>query len=92
VKYRHIPNTTLSLSEIGFGCGGNAGLMVRGGAGEQSHIIARALDLGINYFDNAPFGYFKAGDLLRIGLLLTVIEFIAIIIIVPVYWPLIGIR
>ncbi len=38
------------------------------------------------------FGYFKARDLLRIGLLLTVIEFIAILLIVPFYWPLIGLH
>ena len=38
------------------------------------------------------FGYFKARDLLRIGLLLSAIEFVAILVIVPVYWPLIGIR
>jgi anion transporter len=38
------------------------------------------------------FGYFRARDLLRIGLLLTVVEFVAILVIVPVYWPLIGIR
>jgi len=37
------------------------------------------------------FGYFRARDLLRVGLLLTVIEFIAILLIVPFYWPLIGI-
>jgi len=38
------------------------------------------------------FGYFKPRDLLRIGLLLTIVEFIAIILIVPFYWPLIGIH
>jgi len=38
------------------------------------------------------FGYFKPRDLLRIGLLLTIVEFVAIILIVPFYWPLIGIR
>ena len=38
------------------------------------------------------FGYFKAADLLRVGLLLTLVEFIAILLIVPLYWPLIGIR
>jgi anion transporter len=38
------------------------------------------------------FGYFKAHDLLRIGLLLTIVEFIAIVLIVPFYWPLIGIQ
>lgn len=54
MQYRRIAKTTLSLSEIGFGCGGNAGLMVRGSTGEQTRIIARALELGINYFDTAP--------------------------------------
>ena len=49
-----IGNTGLSISEIGFGCGGNAGLMLRGLPQEQEKIIARALELGINYFDNAP--------------------------------------
>ena len=38
------------------------------------------------------FGYFRARDLLRIGLLLTLIEFIAILLIVLFYWPLIGIH
>jgi L-glyceraldehyde 3-phosphate reductase len=54
MRYRAIPNTDLSLSEIGFGCGGNAGLMVRGARAEQTRIVARALDHGINYFDLAP--------------------------------------
>ncbi len=51
---RRIPGTELALSEIGFGCGGNAGLMVRGTAAQQVEIVARALDLGVNYFDTAP--------------------------------------
>lgn len=46
--------TDLALSAIAFGCGGNAGLMVRGDAATQTRIIARALELGINYFDNSP--------------------------------------
>jgi aryl-alcohol dehydrogenase-like predicted oxidoreductase len=54
MKTRPIGNTGLSISEIGFGCGGNAGLMLRGLPQEQEKIIARALELGINYFDNAP--------------------------------------
>lgn len=54
MRYRRIACTELSLSEIGFGCGGNAGLMVRGTAEDQRRIVARALDLGINYFDTAP--------------------------------------
>jgi aryl-alcohol dehydrogenase-like predicted oxidoreductase len=54
VHYRRVPDTTLSLSEISFGCGGNAGLMVRGNHADQQRIVARALELGINYFDTAP--------------------------------------
>jgi L-glyceraldehyde 3-phosphate reductase len=52
LKYRTVGD--LRLSEIAFGCGGNAGLMVRGSHDEQARVIARALELGINYFDNSP--------------------------------------
>jgi aryl-alcohol dehydrogenase-like predicted oxidoreductase len=54
VRTREIGGTGLRVSEIGFGCGGNAGLMVRGSAAERQPVIARAVELGINYFDNAP--------------------------------------
>ena len=54
VEYRQIGKTELLVSEIGFGCGGNAGLMVRGSPEEQRQVVARAIELGINYFDNAP--------------------------------------
>jgi aryl-alcohol dehydrogenase-like predicted oxidoreductase len=54
VEYRQVGNTALRVSEIGFGCGGNAGLMVRGSPEEQQRVVERAVELGINYFDNAP--------------------------------------
>jgi aryl-alcohol dehydrogenase-like predicted oxidoreductase len=54
VQYRTIGNSGLTVSEIAFGCGGNAGLMVRGRQDEQVSTIGRALELGITYFDNAP--------------------------------------
>src|ERR1700682_5185504 len=54
VRYRKIGRSELLVSEIGFGCGGNAGLMVRGRPAEQLPIVARALELGVSYFDNAP--------------------------------------
>jgi aryl-alcohol dehydrogenase-like predicted oxidoreductase len=54
VEYRQVGSTELRVSEIGFGCGGNAGLMVRGSPEEQRRIVERAVELGINYFDNAP--------------------------------------
>jgi L-glyceraldehyde 3-phosphate reductase len=51
---RQVGSTDLVLSEVAFGCGGNAGLMVRGERAEQVRVVARALELGITYFDNAP--------------------------------------
>lgn len=54
MEYRQVGNTELRVSEIGFGCGGSAGLMVRGSPEEQRGVVARAVELGINYFDNAP--------------------------------------
>jgi len=37
------------------------------------------------------YGYFEARDLMRIGAWLTVLEFIVLMLLVPFYWPLIGI-
>jgi di/tricarboxylate transporter len=38
------------------------------------------------------YGFFAARDLLKIGALLTVVEFLIVIVLVPLYWPLIGIN
>jgi len=54
VNYREVGNTGVRVSEIGFGCGGNAGLLVKGTPEQQREAILRALELGINYFDEAP--------------------------------------
>ncbi len=54
MRYRKLGNTGLELSQVAFGCGGNAGLMVRGSALEQDRVVGRALGLGITYFDNSP--------------------------------------
>jgi di/tricarboxylate transporter len=37
------------------------------------------------------YGYFEARDLVRIGALLTLAEFFILLLLVPFYWPLIGI-
>jgi di/tricarboxylate transporter len=37
-------------------------------------------------------GYFEARDLLRVGIWLTIVESLVLLLIVPFYWPLIGIR
>lgn len=54
VEYRALGNTGLSISEIGFGCGPTAGLMIGGSPEERRRAIARALEVGICYFDTAP--------------------------------------
>jgi L-glyceraldehyde 3-phosphate reductase len=54
MNYRRVASADLALSEIAFGCGGNAGLMVRGTPAEQESAVARALELGVTYFDNSP--------------------------------------
>jgi solute carrier family 13 (sodium-dependent dicarboxylate transporter), member 2/3/5 len=38
------------------------------------------------------YGYFAARDLLRIGAWLTVVEFLVLLVLVPFYWPLIGLK
>src|SRR5215472_11751706 len=43
----------MRLSVLGFGCGAVGGLMVRGDPRDQERAIARALDIGVNYFDTA---------------------------------------
>ena len=37
------------------------------------------------------FGYFEAKDLLKVGFILTVVESVILLLLVPLYWPLIGI-
>ncbi len=44
----------MRISEIGFGCGGGAGLMIGDDEDAQVAAVARALERGITYFDTAP--------------------------------------
>jgi aryl-alcohol dehydrogenase-like predicted oxidoreductase len=43
VECRQVGTAGLQVSEIGFGCGGNAGLMVRGSPEEQRLVGVRAI-------------------------------------------------
>jgi L-galactose dehydrogenase/L-glyceraldehyde 3-phosphate reductase len=45
--------TGLKVAVLGFGCGAVGGLMVRGAPRDQERAVARAVELGINYFDTA---------------------------------------
>jgi aryl-alcohol dehydrogenase-like predicted oxidoreductase len=54
VALRRLGRTGLAVSEIGFGCGTTADLMINGTPEMRRTAVARALELGINYFDTAP--------------------------------------
>ena len=54
MEYRVLGRTNLRVSALGFGCGNVGGLMVRGTGAERERAVARALELGVNFFDTAP--------------------------------------
>ncbi len=53
MQNRRLGRTGLDVSVLGFGCGAVGGLMIKGNAADQERAVARALELGINYFDTA---------------------------------------
>jgi len=53
MEYRSLGRTGMEVSVVGFGCGNVGGLMIRGEHGDQVKAAARAMELGINYFDTA---------------------------------------
>jgi aryl-alcohol dehydrogenase-like predicted oxidoreductase len=56
MQYRTIGKTGVKVSEIGFGCGNNAVLMVKAPYEDQVKAVRLALDRGITFFDTA-FAY-----------------------------------
>ncbi len=54
MEQRTLGKTGLRVSVLGFGCGNVGGLMVRGVPAERERAVARAIELGLNYFDTAP--------------------------------------
>jgi len=38
------------------------------------------------------YGYFRAKDILRLGLIMNLVDSLLLLVIVPIYWPLIGIK
>src|SRR5438094_2480621 len=54
MESRSLGKTGLTVSTLGFGCGNVGGLIIRGTPAERERAVARAIELGINYFDTAP--------------------------------------
>ncbi len=53
MEMRVFGRTGMQLSVLGFGCGAVGGLMVRGDPLDQERAVARAIAVGVNYFDTA---------------------------------------
>jgi aryl-alcohol dehydrogenase-like predicted oxidoreductase len=53
MEYRTLGKTGLRVSALGFGCGNVGGLIIRGTPADRERAVARAAELGINYFDTA---------------------------------------
>ena len=51
--YRKFGGADFEISEIGFGCGNTAGLMIWGSEADRVRAAAHAMELGVNYFDTA---------------------------------------
>jgi len=54
MELRNLGMTGLRVSTLGFGCGNVGGLIIRGTPAERERAVARAMELGVNYFDTAP--------------------------------------
>jgi aryl-alcohol dehydrogenase-like predicted oxidoreductase len=54
MEYRTLGRTGLQVSALGFGCGNVGGIVIRGTPVERERAVARAIELGVNYFDTAP--------------------------------------
>jgi aryl-alcohol dehydrogenase-like predicted oxidoreductase len=54
MEQRTLGSTGVQVGVLSFGCGAVGGLMVHGTTADQERAVARAVELGINYFDTAP--------------------------------------
>ncbi len=53
MEYRALGRTGIDVSVLGYGCGDVGGLIGRGSPLERTRAVARAVELGVNYFDTA---------------------------------------
>ena len=69
MRYRPLGKTGLSVSELSFGAGPVSGLMTGDSFEDQKAVVARAIELGINWFDTAA-GYGAGRSEENLGLVL----------------------
>jgi aryl-alcohol dehydrogenase-like predicted oxidoreductase len=53
METRRLGGTDLEVSALGFGCGAVGGLLVKGEFRDMVRAVARAIELGVTYFDTA---------------------------------------
>src|SRR5262245_39307894 len=69
MEYRQLGRTGLEVSVLGFGCGAVGGLLVKGEHKEIVRAVARAVELGVTYFDTAR-SYGNGASEANLGLVL----------------------
>ena len=55
MRYNVLGQTGLSVSQLGFGCGSTGGILLRAEYPAMRQVVARAIELGVNYFDTASY-------------------------------------
>ena len=53
METRRLGQTEIEVSALGFGCGAVGGLLVKGEHHDMVRVVARAIELGVTYFDTA---------------------------------------
>jgi aryl-alcohol dehydrogenase-like predicted oxidoreductase len=63
MRYNTLGASGIRVSEVSFGAGTGAGLMVNGSIDDQVAAVRTALDAGINHFDTAAFYGYGASEI-----------------------------
>src|SRR5262245_18237851 len=66
MEYRQLGRTGLEVSALGFGCGAVGGLLIKGDRKDMVRVVARAVELGVTYFDTAR-GYGDGASEVNLG-------------------------
>ena len=54
MRRRALGRTGIEVPHLSFGCGGTAGLMIRGDATERAAVVAESIAKGVDFFDTSP--------------------------------------